>query len=216
MTSTRTEFDRLAEIYLPIGIAVFVLVAGTFGFLVLRGRRRARPDRTTSDAPRVEAAYVVVLLIVAAGLTFVSLRGLGEVDASAEDPAVTVEVTAFQWGWRFTYAGTSVTETGDQTAPPTLRVPVGSPVRFELASRDVIHSFWIPSQRFKRDAIPGRVNSFDLLFDDPGMNGGKCAEYCGLQHSRMDFNVLALESASFDRWLQSADGVEGEVPDGDS
>lgn len=210
MESTRTEFDQLAEVYLPIAIAVFVLVAGAFGFFVLRGRRRSRPTGAATDAPRVEAAYVVVLVAVAATLTTLSLRSLNDVDAAASDPALTVKVTAFQWGWQFDYGKTGVSEIGDQSRPPTLRVPVGEPIRFELATRDVIHSFWVPSQRFKRDAIPGRTNSFDLIFDQLGMNGGKCAEYCGLNHFGMDFNVLALEPDAFERWLEERVGTAGE------
>lgn len=205
--STRAEFDHLAEIYLPTAIAVFVIVAGTFGFLVLRGRRRSQPSGAASDAPKVETAYVLVLILVAAGLTTLSLRGLDRVDDVAADPALTVQITAFQWGWQFDYGDTGVRDVGDQNRPPVLRVPMGESVHFELETRDVIHSFWVPSQRFKRDAIPGRTNGFDLIFDQLGMNGGKCAEYCGLNHTGMRFNVLALQPEDFDRWLEDREEV---------
>ena len=93
----------------------------------------------------------------------------------------TVEVVAFQWGWTFRHDGRTVT--GDDLHDPTLVVKAGRTIRFRIISRDVIHSFWIPSERFKRDAFPQRWTEFDLTFDRPGSYVGRCAEFCGLQHA---------------------------------
>jgi cytochrome c oxidase subunit 2 len=71
----------------------------------------------------------------------------------------------------------------------------------------VIHAFWIPEQRFKRDAFPNRTTQFDLDFDQAGMNGGVCAEFCGLRHSQMSFNVLALSPSAFSSWLADRGGA---------
>jgi cytochrome c oxidase subunit II len=70
-------------------------------------------------------------------------------------------------------------------------VQAGRTIRFRMISRDVIHSFWIPSTRFKRDAFPERWTEFDLTFPKPGRYIGRCAEFCGLQHAGMSFVVKA-------------------------
>jgi cytochrome c oxidase subunit 2 len=80
-------------------------------------------------------------------------------------------------------------------------VPAGESVRFEISSRDVIHSFWIPELRFKRDAFPDRVTDFDLVFDPGVTTVGRCAEFCGLGHDRMDFQVVSMQPPDFQRWL---------------
>jgi cytochrome c oxidase subunit 2 len=96
--------------------------------------------------------------------------------------------------------------TGNDETPPTFAVPADRTVRFTLRSRDVIHAFWIPEQRFKRDAFPNRTTQFDLDFDQTGMNGGVCAEFCGLRHAQMSFNVLALSQPDFEAWLADRGG----------
>jgi cytochrome c oxidase subunit 2 len=80
-------------------------------------------------------------------------------------------------------------------------VPSDTTVRFTLTSRDVIHSFWVPAVRFKRDAFPKRTTTFDLVFDQPGFHPGYCAEYCGLQHGAMHFSVNVLAPADFSAWV---------------
>jgi len=73
----------------------------------------------------------------------------------------------------------------------------------------VIHSFWVPEERFKRDAIPGRVNRFDIDFERPGSEEGLCAEFCGLEHSKMGFEVFVLSPPSYQRWLAAHRGGAG-------
>ncbi len=90
---------------------------------------------------------------------------------------------------------------------PTLTVPTDTTVRFTLRSNDVIHAFWVPDVRFKRDAFPNRTTEFDLRFDETGRHEGICAEFCGLDHTIMRFEVDALPPAEFARWLDQARGA---------
>jgi cytochrome c oxidase subunit II len=206
MVDTRVEVQDLFDAYLWIGVGVAVIVFGAVGFAAVRYRRHpGREPSRKSEAMRAEIAYVGVLVLIAAGLLTATFTTEDKVDAVSGDPALNVEVTAFQWGWTWTYPdGVSVTGNSDQ--PPTFAVPTGRTVRFTLTSRDVIHAFWIPDQRFKRDAFPNRTTRFDLDFDRAGMNGGVCAEFCGLRHSQMAFNVLALSAADFQSWLADRGG----------
>lgn len=201
MADTRVEVQDLFDAYLWIAVAVAVIVFGAVGFAIVRYRRKpGREPSRRSDWLRGELAYVGVLLLTVAGLLTATLTTEDKVDAVSGDPAVKIDVTAFQWGWTWRYQD-GVAVTGNSDSPPTFAVPAGETVQFTLTSRDVIHAFWIPDQRFKRDAFPNRTTEFDLDFDHAGMNGGVCAEFCGLRHSQMSFNVLALSPADFQSWL---------------
>jgi cytochrome c oxidase subunit 2 len=74
-------------------------------------------------------------------------------------------------------------------------------VRFTLRSRDVIHALWFPELRFKRDAFPGKTQTFDLVFDEPETFTARCAEFCGLDHAEMTLDVRAVPQAEYRTWL---------------
>jgi cytochrome c oxidase subunit 2 len=202
LIDTRHEYEHLLSVYLPIGIAVAAIVFGLTLFAVVRYRRRDDElPRQREGLPLVEGLYALTLAGVVAFLLTQTFSTEDRVDAISSDPGLEVRVTAFQWGWRFDYPG-GVSVVGDDVEPPTLTVPTDTTVRFRLESRDVIHSFWIPELRFKRDAFPERANTFDLVFDDDEAIG-RCAEFCGLAHGEMTFDVNALPASEFDDWLRT-------------
>jgi cytochrome c oxidase subunit 2 len=125
------------------------------------------------------------------------------VDAIASNVKRRVQVTAFKWGWRFTYPGSGVSVVGDNNRPPTLHLPVGEPVVFVQRSQDVVHSLWIPALRFKRDVWPDDETEFELTVDRAGVYAGHCAEFCGLHHADMNFTVVAESRDRFERWLRA-------------
>jgi cytochrome c oxidase subunit II len=200
LTDTRSEFHSLFSLYLVIALVVAALVYAAVFFAVIRYRRHdgRRPSRRSTHnlAEGIWAALIAAVLAVILTATFTTES---KVDATPRG-GVQVRVTAFQWGWRFDYPG-GVSVIGNSNQEPVLGVPANRQVSFAITSRDVIHSFWIPSERFKRDAFPGRVNHFDLVFDQPGGHAGECAEFCGLRHSDMRFRVLVLGQGDFERWL---------------
>ena len=119
------------------------------------------------------------------------------------DPAETVEVTAFQWGWQFHYPAEGVTVTGSgNDHPPELVLPAGVTTQLELSARDVVHSFYVPQFLEKRDLIPGIHNVVDVTPSRTGVFPGRCAEYCGLDHWRMDFAARVVPEDEFRRWAQ--------------
>jgi cytochrome c oxidase subunit II len=178
-------------------------VFGLVLFTLVRYRRRGDevpPGR--EGPPIVEGLYALVLAGVVVFLLAMTFRTDDRVIEVSADPGVEVDVTAFQWGWRFTYPDEDVTVVGDDRRPPTLVVPLDTTVQFTLTSRDVIHAFWIPEVRFKRDAFPDRETTFDLSFEEEDMTG-RCAEFCGLAHGEMTFDVVAMDSSDFDDWLRT-------------
>jgi len=187
------------------GIAVGGIVVTLLAVTVIRDRRRhSQPDglppQTRENIP-LEIAYTAVPLVIVAVLFAVTMRVQKPVTRLSGDPGLTVEATAFQWGWRFAYPARNVTVLGDSNAPPTLVLPLGVTTRLELASPDVIHSFYVPAFLDKRDLIPGTVNEMDVTPTRTGRFAGYCAEFCGLDHSRMTFDVEVVEEPEFERWL---------------
>jgi cytochrome c oxidase subunit 2 len=199
--STRQDFNGLWSLYLAIGIAVAVIVFAAVAFALVRYRaREGREPSTRSEANALEIGVAVLIVAIVGLLVFRTFSTEAKEDDDSAQP-VRIDVAAFQWGWRFTYPGQGVSVVGDANDQPTFAVPGNTPISFSLRSLDVIHAFWIPAERFKRDAIPGRVNRFDLEFESPGSEEGLCSEFCGLLHSRMRFDVLVLSKASYGRWL---------------
>jgi cytochrome c oxidase subunit 2 len=203
----RDEFQDLFAIYAPIGAAVFAVVLLAYILIVVRFRRRPGATGPETEPPqpsdrwRWEVAYAVGLAAIAAVIITFSLRAADRVDALSDDPGLTIDVTAFKWQWAFTYRDEGLRITGVEGEYPTLTVPTDTTVRFTLRSNDVIHSFWVPAVRFKRDAFPDRTTEFDLTFDEAGRHEGICAEFCGLDHTIMRFEVDALPPDEFQRWL---------------
>jgi cytochrome c oxidase subunit II len=201
---TREDFFGVWSVYWPIALGVFVTVALLLLFLGIRYRSRSRefPEgRDKNEA--LEGGYALVLACVAAFLIFLTYSRMpGKADSAAAGPPLKVTVTGARWNWRFEYPEYGIVEQGSKGHIPVLRVPVGRPVEFSGSSIDVIHSFWIPEERFKRDLFPGIDTRWEMVFERvanwPG--GGVCAEFCGLEHSDMVFDVLAMPVAEFEGW----------------
>jgi cytochrome c oxidase subunit 2 len=133
-----------------------------------------------------------IVLLVVFGFTIATLRALAMPEIPAE---YTVHVVGHQWWWEVRYPQQLV-----QTANE-IHIPAGRPVRFILSADDVIHSFWVPELHGKLDLIPGQTNEFWLQAEQPGVYLGECAEFCGIQHAKMRFLVVAQTPAEFNAWL---------------
>jgi cytochrome c oxidase subunit 2 len=202
VASTRNDFASVWSLYLGIGIAVAAIVFAAVAFALIR--YRARPGRKPSrraERNAVEIGVATLIVAIVALLVFRTFSTEAKEDDSSRPDAVNIDVDAFQWGWKFTYPGQGVTVVGDSNHEPDFAVPGGRTIHFSLTSSDVLHAMWIPGQRFKRDAIPGRVNHFDMEFAAAGREQGLCSEFCGLRHSAMRFGVWVLSEQSYERWL---------------
>ena len=194
------------------GAFAIVVVAAVFCIKYRQRRPRGRDERRE----RAPSTPLWAELMVTTGLftLFVTWWGVGfwQYVAIAEAPkgALDIYVSAKQWMWKFAYPDGS--HTIDE-----LYVPAGRPVRLIMTSRDVIHSFYVPSFRLKQDVVPGRYTSLWFTAVAPGRYQVLCAEYCGTQHSRMRASVVALSETDFGRWLNDSrrelevSAIEGQV-----
>jgi cytochrome c oxidase subunit 2 len=206
LISTRHEYDGLFAIYVPIAVGVFAVVAVTVLGMVLRYRRRpqAAASRRSESNP-LEAGYAALLTGVVAFLLYLTFTAEHRVDtvAARESPSLTVDVTGAKWEWEFRYPRFGIIARSGTVGRQPLVVPANQAIRFNLASQDVIHSFWVPTLDFKRDLIPGATEQVTLTFTHTGLFPGQCAEFCGLRHPDMVFNVRVVSASSFAAWARS-------------
>jgi cytochrome c oxidase subunit 2 len=201
------HIERL--ILLFTGVAAFVLLAVTVVLLVAVFRRRPRPDldpdlrpaepreRRLGRAVSAATTLTVMLLLVLLTASYATDRRLLDLKGKEQ---LTVQVVGHQWWWEIRYAHGEPARR--VITANELRIPVGVPVRVELTSPDVIHSFWVPNLHGKQDLIPGYSNAIALEADRPGVYRGQCAEFCGLQHALMAFLVVAEQKEAFDAWYE--------------
>jgi cytochrome c oxidase subunit 2 len=200
---TRATYDDVVAVYLPVGVAVFVLFAGAILLLAWRGHRRARPGGA-SERPVAEGAYVAVLAVIIAVLVTVTFRAQGRIEDAGAHAGEDVTVIAGKWNWRFRYPAYGIDVAGRPGVPATLVVPAGRTVRFKATSIDVLHAFWVPDRRFQRQLVPGRDTTFALTFPRPDViRTSTCSMYCGLGHGDMRFSIRVLAPAEFTAWTRS-------------
>ena len=184
-------------------LAVGALVWGLLAWSVLRYRRTHQdlPSQRAHNVP-IELAYTLTPVLIVAVLFAFTVYTQEKVTAAAPKPDVVVEVVGYQWQWQFRYPDEGIVVIGTPQDPrPTMVLPVGSTVRFKLRTADVIHSFWVPRFLKKLDMTPGVDTEMDVVVEDPGIFPGRCAEYCGLDHARMDFRVEAVSPDAYRAWL---------------
>jgi cytochrome c oxidase subunit 2 len=182
-------FITAVSVFFLIGITA-VMVYFTFRY----SRRRNPKAEDVHGHTLLEVVWTVIPTLLAFGMFWygwVGYKFMKDVPADA----LQITVTGRMWSWMYEY------ESGVQT--DVLNVPVGEPVRLNMKSVDVIHSFYIPAFKVKQDVVPG-VDGLFLWFTakKTGVYDVFCAEYCGLQHSAMLSKVVVMPQVEFDTWLQ--------------
>lgn len=197
------DINALWWILFGLGTAVFVMVTAVLLYVVYsRWRLEQQPAERAPDLRRVSGTGwivwggVVIPFVILMVVVFFATRSLAfHMNPPAPSP-LTIEVIGQMWWWEVRYPEFEFVTANE------IHIPVGQPVEVRLTSRDVIHSFWIPQLQGKQDMTPGRIDSIWLQADEAGVYRGLCAEFCGLQHSKMHFIVVAEPADQFDDWLE--------------
>jgi cytochrome c oxidase subunit 2 len=188
----------------------YLLVMVFLGWALWRARKRLASSADGLDLVaerRLGRGLLLWAVVIVVGLfalvvgSFLADRGLAE---ARDRGALQVRITAHQYWWRVAYREPSSgrwIETANE-----LHLPLGTTTRISLRSADVIHSFWVPNIAGKMDVIPGRTNIIDVTPRRSGWFRGQCAEFCGLQHTRMAIDVKAEAPAAFRAWLAEQGG----------
>ena len=194
-------------------MVVGVITWGLIFWVVWRYRRKDdhTPVQTRYNLP-LEIFYTVAPILMVIVFFYWTVKVQNDIlDEETRPAEYSVYVVGQQWSWTFNYPdqevvggeGTNVYSSGTASNPPTLVLPVDRTVTFELRAADVIHSFWVPAFLMKMDVIPGLENSFQVTPTTEGTFVGRCAELCGVYHSRMLLNVEVVSQAEFEQHLRS-------------
>jgi cytochrome c oxidase subunit 2 len=179
-----------------ICMAIFALVAGVSVYAVWKFR--AAPDDEEDGSPihghtGLEVVWTAVPAALVTAISIYSGVVLVQLERIPAEHRV-IEVTAQQFAWSFTYPESKVTS-------GQLALPINQPVELKLTAKDVIHSFWVPEWRMKKDAVPGIETDVIVTPTKLGTFTVICTELCGLGHAAMRAQALVLTQAGFERWL---------------
>ncbi len=199
---------NLHTITLVIASLVFLIVCGLLIYSIIRFRRKSpddpEPDQSFHGSVMLETIWTVIpvgILLVILVLTFQTFQ-----DIDPNRPTdMTIKVIGKQWLWEVQYPDHNIKLTNE------IRIPANTDVRIELEATDVIHSFWVPQLMGKTDAVPGYLTQTWLHAERPGTFRGQCAEFCGLAHANMYFDVIAMDQQSFDLWVSTTAEQQGNV-----
>ena len=194
---------NLLVLFCAVSSAVYLIVIAFLLWSLFRRRRRdaaaerdARSEQRSWRLISAGVALTIVTLITLALADFAVQRRLSAHPADA----MRIVLTGHQYWWEVEYDHADPSQRV-RTANE-IHIPVHRPVEFILSSRDVIHSFWLPSLMGKKDLIPGHTNTEVVIASRPGTFTGQCAEFCGLQHAQMRLTLTADAPQDFERWRQ--------------
>ena len=187
-----------------VSVIAFILVVGVMAYFVWRYRRRGKEDRTSpiEGNTRLEIAWSVVPSIFLVVMFLWGFRDWMSLNVPPDD-AMDIRVTGQKWNWSFDYPRQGCTGVSEMT------VPVDTPVKLTMSSRDVIHSFYVPAFRIKRDVLPNRYSVIWFEATHTGTYDVLCTEYCGTQHSKMLSKVTVLGAADYAKWVEDGCGMGG-------
>jgi len=194
---------------------IFIVVGSVLAYAQIKFRAKSEADEHAAPPPQghgnplVEIGLIVAsvaLLVIIAIPTLRDIIYTHDVPEAEKANAMEVTATGYQWWFKFEYPSELVKLPNGGEAPLVtgneLVVPAGIPVRVQLRTVDVIHSFWIPKLAGKVDMMPNRGNFLWFKADHPGYFYGQCAEYCGESHAIMRFRVVALSAPDYAKWLE--------------
>ncbi len=200
--AAESSFD-LMKLSITIMIVVLLIVFSIAAYVLVRFRRkpdqREMPEQVEGSF-KLEVLWTIIPLILVVVLAVPTVKAVfaaGD-DHSNDKNAIKVKVTGHQYWWEFEYTDYGVTTAQD------LVIPAGKDIAFELSTKDVLHSFWVPSLSGKMDTNPdGTTNRFSFSAPNEGVYRGKCAELCGPSHGFMEFKVKSVSEAAFEKWVNS-------------
>jgi cytochrome c oxidase subunit 2 len=190
------DIDLLLDVMIVLSSFVFSIVMVMLGYCIYRWR--AKPGDESDGEPihgntKLEIAWTViptVIVLFGAAYSWIVLNDIGE----AKSDRMVVDVTSQQFAWTFDYPEQGITS-------KDLHVPVGTQVEFKLHALDVIHSFWVPEWRIKKDNVPGITTRAYVEPNKEGTFSLLCTELCGWGHATMRATVIAESEEEFDQWV---------------
>lgn len=206
-STTAPEIDWLFNFILYASTVLTLLVLAAMVYFVWTYRRKSHADRPVDvhESKWLEVSWIVVPTILVLFVFFVGFRAYVSTSIPPTD-AITINVKAQKWSWTFEY------QNGIQTFGEVY-VPVGQPVRLEMTSQDVLHSFFVPEFRIKHDVLPNRFAYVWFEAPEEGVYQALCTEYCGTAHSNMGAKIRVVSREEYNTILRNGPpGAEAAAP----
>ena len=207
ISPTGKDVHQLYLVIMALALPVFIGVEALLIWCIVRYRKRDdSPPKQSVGGNKTLAVFFAIPAVIVAVLFPFGEQTLMKLE-NQPLPQVHIKVEGFQWEWTFLYLSEGIFVAGQTAAvdkpqvPAVMELPVGETVQIELTSRDVIHSFFVPDLLFKRDAIPGRTTTFEFTPTTIGTFHAQCAEFCGLWHSKMTFEVHVVSAVDYQAWI---------------
>ncbi|MEH6823440.1 MAG: cytochrome c oxidase subunit II [Motiliproteus sp.] len=228
---SRSVFDlHMLIFYICVAIAVVVFGVMLWSIIYHRKSQGAKAHQF-HESTSIEILWTLIPFLILIAMAFPASSTLIAM-YDTRDGELTVQITGYQWKWRYQYVGEDVDYFSVLATPAEqisnqqpkgenyllevdkpLVLPANRKVRFLLTSNDVIHSWWLPALAVKKDAIPGFINEAWAEPQQPGIYRGQCAELCGKDHGFMPIVVEVLAEAEFDQWLAGAKAAKADAAD---
>ena len=208
---TREILNLFKEVTILDSIVLVVVVAAMIGAIFVYSSREGDPGEPSAMHSDVtlEMLWTVIPALILVAITVPTVHTIIRTQPT-QWPAETLEVKviAHQWWWEFQYPVQGI-ETADE-----VHIPVNRSIHFAMTSKDVIHSFFMPSVGGKRDVVPGQENQITLKADTPGEYYGQCTEFCGTSHANMRFRVFVDTPHDFAKWVAHQNELPVKPTDG--
>jgi cytochrome c oxidase subunit II len=196
---TRAILTLFKEVTILDTIVLIVVIIAMIGAIFVYSSREGDPGEPSAMHSDVtlEMLWTVIPAVILVAITVPTVHTIIRTQPNSW-PADTLEVKviAHQWWWEFKYPSFNNVDTADE-----VHIPVHRTIHFAMVSKDVIHSFFMPSIGGKRDVVPGQENQITLTADIPGEYYGQCTEYCGTSHANMRFRVFVDTPEDFAKWV---------------
>ncbi len=206
ISPTDGKIDSLYKWLLIASVPFFVIIVAAIAFMLVEFRAEGEDDERDGaplhGSTKLEAVWTIIPTVVLVCLGFYAWMVLNDVEAK-QPGELRVRVIGQQFAWSFEYLDQQdkvVAKSNDVV------VPVGRPLDFILTSRDVIHSFYVPNARLKRDATPGIVKHLRFRPTKQGAYPIICAELCGIGHATMRSTLYVAPKAKYDKWFAAGGG----------
>lgn len=218
------QMERIVDFHFGLLVLITVIVVFVTALMIwvairYNAKVNPEPSKTTHNVP-LEIVWTLVPALIIAVIAFPSFKMLYYLDRS-DDIEMTLKVTGYQWHWGYEYMDHEGLEflsymipedeidasKGERRLLSTdtkVVLPIDTNIEILVTSADVIHAFTIPAFGFKKDAVPGRMNSTWVRIDKPGIYYGQCSQICGVNHAYMPVEVHAVTKEEFEKWLVTA------------
>lgn len=206
------EIDSIYKALVVISIPFFMIIVGMIALILVRFRAKPDDDPQKDGPPfhgstKIEVVWTIIPTIVVISLGLFAWSVLDRVEA-AQPGSMEIRVVGQQFAWNYQYPEQGIMTGGD------LVVPVDRPLYFQMTSADVIHSFWVPAARVKRDVADGFITRIRFRPEKLGSYPIVCAELCGIGHATMRSTLRVVTQAEFDKWVLMMKSSKAPKPTG--